>query len=61
MNLLHLVRMAKWVRHPPSAARVKLVLGIVAVCLGLYAVERWVGWPELLSLQETRAPMRVSP
>lgn len=46
------LRMAKWARHPPSAARVKLVLAVIALCLGLFAVERLFGWPEALTLDD---------
>lgn len=45
-----LLRMARWARHPPSARRVVLVLGVVAACLALAAVERIWGWPEALTL-----------
>ena len=51
MNLTWLLRMARWARHPPSEARVKLVLGVIAACLVLVAIERFVGWPEVLTLQ----------
>ena len=44
-----LMRMKRWVQHPPSPARVALVLAVVALCLALVAVERWVGWPEALT------------
>lgn len=54
------LRMAKWARHPPSAARVRMVLGIVAICLAIYAVERWIGWPAMLQGNWTRPPMRVN-
>ena len=43
------LRMALWVRNPPSAKRVMLVLGVVAVCLALYAIDRLIGWPEWLT------------
>lgn len=52
--MLQFLRMAKWIRHPPSAGRVKLVFGIVALCLALAAVERWIGWPDALSPEPTR-------
>ena len=61
MNWFWLLRMSRWARNPPSAARVKLVLAIVALCLALYAVERWVGWPEALSVDKVRVPNRVMP
>ncbi|PIE13783.1 MAG: hypothetical protein CSA70_03440 [Rhodobacterales bacterium] len=50
MNPLHFLRMARWARHPPSAWRVRLVLGVVAVCLLLVAIERFVGVPDWLTL-----------
>lgn len=46
MNLTWLLRMAKWARKPPSPGRVKLVLGVVGLCLLLVAIERFVGWPD---------------
>ncbi len=52
-QLLHLLRMAKWARNPPSARRVKLVLAVLLAVLALFAVERLIGWPERLNLQET--------
>ena len=51
--------MAQWARNPPSPARVKLVLAIIALCLGLYAIETWVGWPDWMSLDAERVPNRV--
>ncbi len=51
MNSLWLVRMARWLRHPPSPGRVRLVLAIVALCVVLVLVERFVGWPEFLTLE----------
>lgn len=49
-----LVRMARWVRNPPSWGRVKLVAGIVLACLCLYAVEQVWGWPEALTVNGLR-------
>lgn len=49
MNLMWLVRMARWVRQPPSERAVVFVLAIVALCLVLFAVERIWGWPEALT------------
>lgn len=42
MNIRHLLRMAKWARNPPSERMVKLVLGVIAVCLVLAGAE-WLG------------------
>jgi hypothetical protein len=46
------LRMAKWVRHPPSWGRVKLVLAVIGLCLLLVAIERLFGWPEALTLPD---------
>ncbi len=48
--MIWLLRMAKWARHPPPAARVRLVLGVVAVCLALAAAEYIWGWPAWLTV-----------
>lgn len=51
MNLLWLVRMARWVRHPPKPWQFYTVLGIVAVTLALIGWELAFGWPEALSVE----------
>lgn len=51
MNYLWFLRMAKWARNPPSSKRVKLVLGVILACLLLFAVERFIGWPDWLTLE----------
>ncbi|SLN59574.1 hypothetical protein [Roseisalinus antarcticus] len=48
-----LMRMRKWRERPPSAQRVKLVLGLIALLVAIAAVERWVGWPDWATLQPT--------
>ena len=49
MNPIWFLRMAKWVRHPPSAARVKLVFAVVLFCLLLVGIEWLFGWPDALT------------
>ena len=44
--MIWLLRAKRWVQNPPSPARVKLVLGIVALCLIIGLVEHYVGWPD---------------
>ncbi|WP_198586139.1 hypothetical protein [Roseovarius salinarum] len=51
MNPRWLFRMARWAQRPPSERRVKLVLGIVAACVALFVIERYVGWPDALSVE----------
>ena len=60
MNWMQLLRMARWARNPPSEARVKLLLGLVAICLGIYAVERWIGWPGWMTLEAVGVPNKVA-
>lgn len=49
MRPIWLLRMARWARNPPSEKRVRLVLSVLALSLGLVAFERLVGWPEWLT------------
>lgn len=51
MNLRWLLRMSRWARNPPSESRVKLVLAIILVCLAIYGIERFWGWPDWLTLE----------
>jgi hypothetical protein len=55
LNQLHwLLRAKRWVQNPPSEGRVKLVLGVVALCLLLVAIERFVGWPDWMTVDGLR-------
>ncbi|AXX97917.1 hypothetical protein BAR1_08215 [Profundibacter amoris] len=54
MNIWQLLRMSRWARNPPSAKRVKLVLGVILICLVLFAIERWIGVPDWLQLEPQR-------
>ncbi len=49
-----LLRASRWARNPPSAKRVYLVLGVVAICLLLFAIERLFGWPAWLTPTRAR-------
>lgn len=49
MNFGWLMRAKRWAQNPPSMGRVKFVLGIIALCVVLYAIERLYGWPEWLT------------
>ena len=51
MNPRWLFRMAKWAHRPPSEKRVKLVLGIIVVCLAVFAIEYFIGWPDWMTLE----------
>jgi hypothetical protein len=56
MNPRWFIRMSQWARHPPSWGRVKLYAGVIAACLALVAVERFIGWPDWLTVE--RMPKR---
>ncbi|MEP2530529.1 hypothetical protein [Shimia sp.] len=49
MNIRHYLRMARWARNPPSEKRIKMVAAIIVACLALFAVERFVGWPDWMT------------
>ena len=52
MNYLAwLIRARRWAQHPPSASRVKLVLGVVAACIALVGFEYVLGWPDWLTIK----------
>ncbi len=53
MNFRWLMRASLWARNPPSAKRVKFMASIVVLCLILFAVERWIGWPTWLTSEMT--------
>jgi len=54
MNPRWLFRMARWANRPPSEKRVRLVLGIIAVCLVIFAIEYFIGWPDWMSTEPMR-------
>ena len=55
MNQLHwLLRGKRWGQDPPSAGRVKLVFAVIAVCLVLVAIERFIGWPDWMTVDGLR-------
>ena len=51
-----LLRMKRWVQNPPSARKVALVFGVIAACLALYAVERFVGLPGWMAAERAPVP-----
>ena len=57
-NMIWLARAVQWVRKPPSAGRVILVVGVIAAVVALGTIE-WLGWwPEWATLDQGRG-MRV--
>ena len=54
LNMRHLLRMSKLARHPPSERKVKLVIGVIVICLILFAIERWIGVPDWMQMDLQR-------
>lgn len=50
MNHRWLFKMKRWSQSPPSENRVKLVLAIIALCLLLFAIERFLGVPDWMQM-----------
>ncbi len=53
MSYRWLLRMKRLAQNPPSEAMVKMVLGIILLCVLLFLIERYIGWPDFL----TREPV----
>jgi hypothetical protein len=51
-----LIRMAQWLRHPPSRQYVRILIVVLVLAAALVAVERVVGWPDWLTTD--RVPIR---
>lgn len=49
LNPRQILRMTRWARHPPSSRRVKMVIAVFALVLLIAGIERFVGWPEILT------------
>ena len=57
-----LLRAKRLAQRPPSARMVVLGLAVLAFCLTLVAIERFVGWPDALTVDRARPPaVRVQP
>ena len=62
MDFRMLLRAKRLVQRPPSLRMVILGLGVLAFALTLAAVERFVGWPDALTVDKARPPaVRVQP
>ncbi len=54
--MIWLLRASRWSRRPPSAARVKLVLAVIAACLLIVAAERFGLWPDWATMDRPPRP-----
>lgn len=53
-NLLWLMRASRWVRNPPSARRVVLVLVVVALALAIAGLQHFGWWPDWAVMDRPR-------
>jgi hypothetical protein len=56
MGPIWFIRMAQWARNPPSAKKVKLVVGVVVLCFALWGIELLGFWPEFLHVNPPARP-----
>ena len=54
MKPRQLLRMAKWAKNPPGERRVKLVIGVIVICLVLAGFEYLFGFPDWLVPERMR-------
>ncbi|NJM83753.1 MAG: hypothetical protein HC844_16005 [Tabrizicola sp.] len=55
MNYLTwLMRAKRWVQNPPSPGRVKLVFGVIAICIVIAGYEWVFGWPDWARVDNLR-------
>jgi hypothetical protein len=52
MNPIWLMRMAKWVRNPPSPRTAALWIGVIVACLLVGGAEYLWGWPDWLTVND---------
>ncbi len=54
------LRMTLWARRPPSKKRRQLVFGVLVICALLFAIERWIGWPDALTAERVRPGLQIN-
>jgi len=54
MNPRWLVKAKRLVQNPPSEKRIKLVFGVIIICVILFGIERLIGWPDWLTPNDMR-------
>jgi hypothetical protein len=56
MNPRWLLRMRRWVDHPPSKQRMILIAVIIAAGLLIVSLEHWGYWPDWATAERMRRP-----
>lgn len=52
--MLWLMRASRWVRHPPSAGRVRLVLAVIALAVIVVILDKTGYWPDWARMDRMR-------
>lgn len=60
MNLRWLLRMRRWVDHPPSKQRMMLIAGVILAGLLIVGLEHWGYWPDWATTERTGKFGRIS-
>ncbi|MDG0984571.1 MAG: hypothetical protein P8N80_03810 [Planktomarina sp.] len=55
MNPRFFLKMAQIARRPPSKKMVLIWIVVATIALLLFAIERWVGWPDWLTVNSHRS------
>jgi hypothetical protein len=55
------MRMTKWARNPQSTRRMIFVFSILALGLAIAGIEKFVGWPEFMTIERTPKRVKISP
>ncbi len=58
MNIIWLLRMARWARRPPGPRTVRLWLIVIVIALAIAGIEAFLGWPDALTLEPRRSVFR---
>ena len=53
--MIWLTRAKRWAQNPPSWGQVKLVLGVVAICIAIAGYEWLFSWPDWLTVNRMSA------
>lgn len=51
-----LLRAVRWAKNPPSPRKVRMALIMLIVLLTIAYLEHVFGWPEFLTVENTRRP-----
>ena len=60
MNLIWLMRAAKWVRRPPSMTQVRILFSVLALAAAIWGLDHFGLWPDWARIdpKEARRTMR---